>query len=280
VVNDWLYIDGGELYAMQNEKNTFFYCKQSDLPFLVLTCSKVEATVGQTISIHLAHAWTNSTVQGYSIDTQRPIDDGHWSKRPALFYNPLSGKIIQWGGWPYANGDLSYSFSFTPNEHGTVAWYKEDTPITNQVDQTSPAIFGAAFVASNSSFYCLSGNIAAPSASPYVAVQGLIEYEFASGKWTNTSSLPATTNGYLVGGQAAFTPDFGQAGFLVFIGGSDSDTQTFDPDGAPLVDMSKITLYDLGQKTWYHQTATGTIPPPRQFFCSVGGTSAQDTFEM
>jgi hypothetical protein len=247
---------------------------------VVLTYSKVEDTVGQTISIHLAQAWTNSTVQSYSIDTQRSVNDGHWSKRPSLFYDPHSDKIVQWGGWPYDNGDLSYSFSFTPNNHGTVTWYKDDTPITNDVDQTSPAIFGAASVTSNSSFYCLGGNIAEPSASPYVAVQGLIEYEFGSDKWTNTSSLSATASGYLVGGQAAFTPDFGQAGFLVFIGGSDPDTQAFNPDGAPLVDMSNITLYDLEQKTWYHQTATGTIPPPRQFFCSVGGTSVQDTFEM
>jgi hypothetical protein len=171
-------------------------------------------------------------------------------------------------------------FSFTPNNHGTVTWSKDDTPITNDVDQTSPAIFGGAFVASNSSFYCLGGNIAEPSASPYTAVQGLIEYEFASDKWTNTSSLSVTPSGFLVGGQAAFIPNFGQAGFLVFIGGSDPNTQVFDLDGAPLIDMSNIILYDLKQKTWYHQTATGTIPPPRQFFCSVGGTSVQDTFEM
>jgi hypothetical protein len=236
--------------------------------------------VGQTISIHLAQAWTNSSVQNYSIETQRPTNDGHWSKRPALFYDPLSDKIIQWGGWPYDNGDLSYSFSFTPNNHGTVTWSKDDTPITNEVDQSSPAVFGAAFVASNSSFYSLSGSIAEPSASPLIAVQGLTEYEFASDKWTNTSSLSATASGYLVGGQAAFTPDFGQAGFLVFLGGSDPDTQEYDPDGAPLVDMSNITLYDLEQKTWYHQTTTGTVPPPRQYFCSVGGRSVQDTFEM
>lgn len=236
--------------------------------------------MGQTISIPLAQAWTNSSVQSYSIVTNRSVTDGHWSKRPALFYDPLNDKIIQWGGWPYDNGDLSYSFSFTPNNHGTVAWSKDDTPITNEVDQSSPAVFGAAFIASNSSFYSLGGSIAEPSASPLIAVQGLTEYEFASDKWTNTSSLSATASGYLVGGQAAFTPDFGQAGFLVFLGGSDPDTQEFDPDGAPLVDMSNITLYDLEQKTWYHQTTTGTVPPPRQYFCSVGGRSVQDTFEM
>jgi hypothetical protein len=244
------------------------------------THSDVEAAVGQTISIDLSQSWTNFTVQKYSIDTQRPVTDGHWSKRPSLFYDPPNDQVIQWGGWPYSNGDLSYLFSFTPNSGGTVTWHKNETPITNDVDQTSPALFGAAFVASNSSFYCLGGSIAEASANPYVAVQGLVEYDFASNQWTNSSSLSATSSGYLVGGEAAFTPDFGKAGFLVFIGGSDPDTQVFDPDGVPLIDMSKVTLYDVVEKAWYHQTTTGTIPPPRQYFCSVGGTSAQDTFEM
>jgi hypothetical protein len=161
-----------------------------------------------------------------------------------------------------------------------VAWYKNDTPITNDVDQTSPAVFGAAFIASTSSFYCLGGNLAEASANSDIAIQRLVEYDFASNKWTNTSSLSATSSGYLVGGEAAFTPDFGQAGFLVFIGGSDPDNQMFDPDAPALVDTSKITLYDVEEKAWYQQTATGTIPPPQQFFCSVGGTSVQDTFEM
>ena len=253
----------------------------------LLLFNLISSAVGQTISVDLSKSWTNVTVQQHAADTQRATTDGHWSKRPSLFYDSSSGQIIQWGGWPYANGDLSYEFSFPANTHGEVAWSKAETPITNSLDQNSPspAVFGAAFVASNTSFYSLGGVVAEELAPPDTAVQGLVQYEFASGKWTNTSSLSATSNGYLVGAQAAYTPGsdqggFGQAGFLVIIGGSDPETQLFDPEYPSLVDMSNITLYDLATQTWYHQTATGTIPPPRQFFCSVAGTSIQDTFEM
>jgi hypothetical protein len=33
---------------------------------------------GTNNSIDLSQSWTNSTVQKYSIDTQRPVTDGHW----------------------------------------------------------------------------------------------------------------------------------------------------------------------------------------------------------
>ena len=236
--------------------------------------------MGQTISIDLSTSWTNTTIQKYSFDTQRPVTDGHWSKKPALFQDTTQNTIVQWGGWPYDNGDLSYVFSFTLNDKGTVNWVKDTTPITNQVDQTSPAIFGSAFTASNSTFYSLGGVVAEASSDPYTGIQGLIEYDFASNKWTNTSSIGATASGYLLGAEAEFTSAFGEAGFLVFIGGSDPSTQEFDPDSAPLRDMANITLYDIANKTWYHQIATGSIPPPRKFFCSVGVNSIQDTFEV
>lgn len=247
----------------------------------------IQSTVGQTVRIDLSKSWTNATVQRYSNETQRSQADGHWSKRPSLFYDPSSNQVIQWGGWPYANNDMSNEFSFIPNTDGIVNWSESNPPVTNSLDSNapSPAVFGAAFVASNTSFFSLGGVVAEASAPPDTAVQGLIEYEYATGEWKNTSSLNATSNGYLVGAQASYTPGsgqggFGEAGFLVIVGGNDPDTQLFDPEYPKLVDMSNITLFDIATQTWYHQTATGTVPPPRQYFCSVAATSIQATFEM
>ena len=202
-------------------------------------------TVGQTISIDLSSSWSNATVQQHAHDTQRPVTDGHWSKRPSLFYDSSSDQVVQWGGWPYDNGDTSIEFSFVPNTHGAVNWTESKAPITNSLDQNtpSPAVFGAAFVASNTSFYSLGGVVAEASAPPDTAIQGLVQYEYATDKWTNTSSLNATSNGYLVGAQASYVPGsdqggFGQAGYLVIVGGSDPGSQLFDPQYPTLVDMS------------------------------------------
>ncbi|KAK5189088.1 hypothetical protein LTR92_010941 [Exophiala xenobiotica] len=247
--------------------------------------SKKLLRLGQTISIDLTRPWTNATVQNSSRETQRAVTDGHWSKKPALFYDPSNDVVIQWGGWPYDNGDQSYEFVFTPNQNGTVNWIQSATPVTNTQNQSSPAIFGSAFVASSTSFYSLGGVVAEEYAPPDVAVQGLLEYNFVGSNWTNTSSSNATANGYLVGAQAAYTPGsdqggFGQAGYIFLVGGNDPASQSFDPQSPSLVDMSNITLYDIGAQAWYQQPTTGTIPPPRQFFCSVAATSIQATFEI
>lgn len=133
--------------------------------------------------------------------------------------------------------------------------------------------------------YSLGGVVAEEYAPPDVAVQGLLEYNFVGSNWTNTSSSNATANGYLVGAQAAYAPGsdqggFGQAGYIFLVGGNDPASQSFDPQSPSLVDISNITLYDIGAQAWYQQPTTGTIPPPRQFFCSVAATSVQATFEM
>ena len=245
----------------------------------------IKYAVGQTISIDLSKSWSNATVQQYAKEFQRSTNDGHWSKKPALFYDSANDQVVQWGGWPYDDGDISKEFVFTPNAGGTVAWSEVSPRATSSGNVPSPAVFGAAFVASNDSFYSLGGVTAEVAAPPDIAVQGLVDYNYRTDTWTNTSSANATTNGFLVGAQASYTPGsnqggFGQAGYLVFIGGNDPETQLFDPQSPSLVDMSNITLYDVAGQAWYHQTATGTIPPPRQYFCSVAATSIQATFEM
>jgi hypothetical protein len=143
-------------------------------------------------------------------------------------------------------------------------------------------------VASDNAFYSL-GGVNASNALSYLpekyytslAVQGLIKYDFASGTWTNDSTINVTQSGYIVEAGAALAPNFGKAGFLIFIGGAIPNTQTFIFEGtAQLASMSVITLYDLESKTWYQQDATGDIPPERVEFCSVGAVSRQNSFEM
>lgn len=45
--------------------------------------------------------------------------------------------------------------------------------------------------------------------------------------------------------------------------------------------MSVITMYDIASGTWYTQTATGDIPPPRSEFCAVGAAGNNgSSFEL
>jgi len=234
--------------------------------------------------IDLSSDWTNSTVTGF------------WSIpppflqaiQPNTWYNPDDNRVYMWGGWAYNLTYYSYDlWSFTPWSNSSVVWELAPSPALNGLSEGVIAPFGAAFVASNTTFYSL-GGADAPNTNHYfpdgwqsLAVQGLVEYDFASGTWSNHSTTDATQSGYTIQAGAALAPNFGKTGFLISIGGDipTSQTYTFEAS-AQLADMSVITLYDLESKAWYHQKATGDIPPGRIEFCSVGAVSRENSFEM
>jgi energy-converting hydrogenase Eha subunit B len=96
--------------------------------------------------------------------------------------------------------------------------------------------------------------MADPSAPPDLAIPGLFEYNFTGNNCANKPSSNATTNGHLVGAQAAYIPGtddggFGSAGFLIFLGGSYPANPSFDPQSPSLVDMSNISLYEISGQT-------------------------------
>jgi hypothetical protein len=199
--------------------------------------------------------------------------------RPYLWYDPQNHNVYEWGGGPYGSNDTSFLWTFTPITNGSVSWTQSPAPAGTGL-VLNRSISSAASTASDTTFYSLGGNLAEPFVSPYVAVQGLVEHDFAANTWLNLSSKPATQSGFLVSGGASYTIGFGEAGFLIFLGGVIPSTQIFDFNGTQQADMSLITLYDIHSGKWYHQTATGTIPPPRQLFCLVGSSSVEGSFEM
>jgi hypothetical protein len=117
-----------------------------------------------------------------------------------------------------------------------------------------------------------------------VAYEGFVQQVFAGDTWSNQSLTTAYQNGFIEAALAIVAPNCGQAGVLVVIGGFSPQYQSeADPSAtsAAMVDMSLITMLDINSNIWYHQKATGTIPPPRGAFCMVGSTSQDNaSFEM
>ncbi|KAH0565964.1 hypothetical protein GP486_000632 [Trichoglossum hirsutum] len=102
-------------------------------------------------------------------------------------------------------------------------------------------------------------------------LSGLTVFDFQQKDWKNESSTGYSSEGYGVFGESTFVPLFGKSGLLLVLGGDSPPNQTFFYEqGAALVDMSNITVYDIYTHQWYHQTATGDIPQGRSEFCMVG----------
>jgi hypothetical protein len=169
-----------------------------------------------------------------------------------------------------------WHFSYLSN--GTVTWVEDTLPTQSGLQKGAAAPFGAATTSTETTFYSLGGG----NATEGYAIQGLVEYNFASDTWSNESSNGATQSGFIVFAEAAYASYFGPAGFLVFVGGEIPSNQTWVYEsGLELANMSNIILYDIVSGAWYNQQATGDIPPPRSEFCSVTAASSNGaTFEL
>jgi hypothetical protein len=244
----------------------------------------LNVTDTDTFSIDLSQSWTIETISARNINKPQAMTA---ARRPPLWYNPQSNLVMERGGWAYVADASLFLWSFTPDGEGGAAWSLDQSSAAAQ--QLSPT-FGSAFTASATNFYGLSGavpgvlNTSSDPLNPYgfAASEGLVTYDFASSGWENTSSLGGSQAGYFVQSQALFMPNFGKAGLLAILGGDSPLNQSYEyEEGASLVDMSNITIYDVDSDTWYYQIATGSVPPPRSEFCVAGlAPTDNSSYEM
>lgn len=106
--------------------------------------------------------------------------------------------------------------------------------------------------------------------SPFRPSPGMIEYNTKAGTWKNVSA-PHTT----VWGKLEAMPELGDEGLLIALGG--------DVFGLP-EDTGKsfetVTLYDPTTGKTYTQPTGGSIPQPRDYFCSTIARSTEGTYEL
>jgi hypothetical protein len=197
-------------------------------------------------------------------------------RRPYAWYDAVLKYVFEGGGWAYDAGSSYSLWSFQPDGQGSGVW---NVAQANSVAEQYQPTFGSAFTASNAGFYSLGGVVSGDTA---VSVEGFLAHDFGTSSGSNSSSLGASQSGYSVQAEAVFMPNFGKAGLVAFLGGDPPPNQTYKYEqGATLVDMSNITIYDPQSDNWYHQRATGSVPPPRSEFCAVGSAPTDNgTYEM
>lgn len=98
---------------------------------------------------------------------------------------------------------------------------------------------------------------------------GLVEYDMQTGK---IRGLRAYSDGLGMAEGAMVAIPASAAGMLLYFGGVSS---TNGNSTEVALDMTQILIYDIGDNSWFAQTATGDIPANRRKFCA-GVTAAQD----
>lgn len=260
VVGEWLYVDGGEYYYV--DSNNYVYT----------------ATWNQTLSFDLSQSWTIGSVEPKV--TTKP-SDMMLVRRPYMWYDGPVSTVFSGSGWAYQTSESYALWSFQPDGQGGASWHISGNSNTQQFTPT----FASAFTSSDISFYSLGGasvSVLNDSGLVNTTVSGLATFGFGAGAWNTQSSAGASQSGNSVFAEAVFIPNFGEQGLITFLGGESPPNSTYEYEtGAALVDMSNITIYDPKTQAWYHQTATGDIPPPRAEFCAVGNAPNDNaTFEI
>ncbi|KIX99548.1 uncharacterized protein Z520_05124 [Fonsecaea multimorphosa CBS 102226] len=257
---NYLYITGGEFYEPADDVVTMYY-------------------QGNTLVVDLTQSWTNQTISAAS-STADP-DGMIYVRQPMLFYDHTRNKISRYGGWPYEEADFpSLLWSFTAGT-SDVTWKNETAPSTDGLATSSPGPFASANTFTNSTYYNFGGDVVS-SLPDMTVLSGLVTRDFVAQSWTNSTAILPNQSRYRTQARMVHTADFGGQGFLVIVGGEAPPTAASVYEGGDyMVDMSTITLYNIETGSWYTQTATGDIPPPRSEFCAVGASArGGNRFEM
>jgi hypothetical protein len=231
--------------------------------------------VNTTISISLSTSWTTSSVVGISNDKPEGFD---YSRKPAMWYDPVDGSVSSWGGFTYSNANSQTLWAFRPDGQGGLVWEQKYSP--NSSFWTNFTSSGGSLLATTPlGFYSLGGALES-NRIPTFVMPGLVVYDFQDKTWSNLSTTAYSSCGCAVLGQAQFIPRFGEDGILAILGGDSPDDHNYQMGGS-IRDLSNITVYDIHSQVWYHQRATGDVPPPREQFCMVGAQGTDNsTYEL
>ena len=110
-----------------------------------------------------------------------------------------------------------------------------------------------------------------------IFLEGMVVVNTTSQSAVNISTDAATGNSPRTRGGATYIPAIGDNGILALMGGTFKDVLSVDSDEmSTFAPLYNITLFDVGaylrnagEQLWYTQTATGQIPEPRGYFCTV-----------
>ncbi|KAF6236714.1 hypothetical protein HO173_005005 [Letharia columbiana] len=266
VVNDKLYVDGGELRTVTNGNVSISIPTTIDTIDLSKSFSNADTSIWEQIS-------KNGTTFASSAPT---LNDGSMFSDNISLY--LFGGAISMApgapGIPPPNAIYQYNVGkrqWTQMNPGGDPIQRVLIGMSAQSSTTSVGYYlgGAITPLSNPSFY------AETNSTPYM-IEGLVTFNEGSATFMNSSTSQMNRDGTIAEGYLTLIESLGSQGVLVTFGGFTDiagapsgleDSDLSDPSFQwPLANVS---IYDIGNGTWFQQVATGDVPPWRYMGCSV-----------
>lgn len=265
VVGNHLYIDGGEIYYLNNASSP------KSLP------------LNSTYSIDLSVSWTNDSVVLNPIEkTSAPsLNVGN------LFPDPSGTSFYQWNG--KISSSIPYDQLPTPPranlwqfriDGDSGQWSLVNAPNLERLSRS-------ASTQGNGTAYFLGGFGDWRTSTDYYSNAnlrhsggGLVSYEIQSQNWNNESIEEMAPTGWSFDAEFYYLEGLRREGLLLAMGGATSPPGTSRTGDESLNPYSYVTLYDTAAKKWYNQSTSGDIPSRRYDPCTVGVPGDNGTFEV
>lgn len=266
VVNDKLYVDGGELRTVTNGNVSV------SIPTTIDTIDLSKPFSNANTSI-----WGQISKNGTTFASSAPsLNDGSmFSDKTSLY---LFGGAISMApgapGIPPPNAIYQYNIGgsqWTQMNPGGDPVQRVLIGMSAQSSTTSVGYYlgGAITPLSNPSFY------AETNSTPYM-IEGLLTFDEESATLKNSSTSQMNPDGTIAEGYLVLIESLGSEGVLITFGGfTDIAGAPSGLEDSDLADptfqrsLANVSIYDIGNGTWYQQAATGDIPPWRYMGCAV-----------
>ncbi|KAJ5046758.1 uncharacterized protein L3040_003988 [Drepanopeziza brunnea f. sp. 'multigermtubi'] len=268
VVGNYVYIDGG----------AFSYTSGGSPQILYATT---------TLSIDISKSWVNSSVviNSYSKPSGVPcLDDGSlwYSEKENSLILGFSGAAARFNTpapWPLG------LWSFKLDSQGGGIWSRKTAATSAITSKSLTRPYQALSAFGGDSAFTLGGyensrsSPATKNLTDSRPVPGIVQYNMATGTFTNSSASGYNFNGTAERGVLHYVPSFGPQGIYVILGGDVSDLDKYSA-GQKLQSFQTLTIFDPATGTFYNQTTTGNTPNGRIEFCATGANSTNDTYEI
>ncbi|KFY47081.1 hypothetical protein V495_02105 [Pseudogymnoascus sp. VKM F-4514 (FW-929)] len=257
VVDNWLYIDGGEIYAGAD--------------------TSAGVPNNNTYAIDLSKSWHTSSVAA-SVSPRN--SDFGTVRRPQLYYDESHHTVYSSSGYFYdfdQNTVEPSVWGFTPAVDGSVKWTDK---FSKKLDSSFPLIssnWDALTASSGSNHYALGGVIifnTEPDNPDAIVFQQMAMEQFVTYDYKTQTFKNQTHSQHAYGGEAQFVPQYGEEGVVLFFGGIQLPDKSFQLDNQA-ANLSMIQVYDIHTGAFYNQTATNAPIGSFIFGGSTGKSTSQ-----
>lgn len=201
---------------------------------------------------------------------------------PQLWVHSESNTLLSWGG-EGPEGDVAGAkakklWALNPDANGEGAWKEQDPANPSDFASIRRVVYGSSTTCANVALH--QGGFGTHTTDSYFQgtnrypVSGLALFDMVSKTWSNRTDPIPPQVGQFWGSAVCMPPGVASKHLAFFMGGQRQlDTANF-------ASFSNVTFYDPQADKWLWQMASGSIPPPRSMFCSVGVASRNGTYEM